>query len=579
MENHTGKLNFFTTARFLWGYMKDKKLQYFLFYIGWLFHTIVGVITPIIFGIMINRIVYYNDLRTFIKVGLVFFYATVFGIILYYMIYEMYAYLWNGINRGLRMDMFEQLQSLSAAEMVSLQYGDTVNMIQFWSMTGVNFVIRNIVHNANNIFRIVLCIVIIFRISPLFGAVSAVMIPLSVFTAFKIGSRIRKNSEKSKEKYAGYISWLFEIISSLSELRFWSAEKVILKKYNHKLDEMNQLNSKIAVDNTAGNELLANIRNVILVIQYVLLACYAVYGGFMVGTVTVMLTYFTMLSNALSDLAKNSMDAQERIAVIERIYAFLRKEKADCGGKKCELKEKISTISFENCSFQYSSGQPAVLDSLNFSVRQGEKVAIVGSSGAGKSTLLNLVLGLYQPQEGKVLLNGKDLTQYNKVSLYDHISVVFQQVLLLKGTIRENLLMGSGELPEEELVKACRAAGIYEYIRSQENGFDMEIERWGRNLSGGQKQRIGLARAYLRDSDLIIMDEATASLDRKNEELILENWDEILYGRTCLVVSHRLSTVMKCDRIILLKNGRIQKIGTPEEMKERCPEFRELFAM
>ncbi len=573
------KLNFFTTTRFLWRYMRDKKLQYVLFYIGWLFQTVVEVITPIIFGIMINRIVYYNDLATFLKVGLVFFYVTVFGIILYYMIYEMYGYLWNGINRGLRMEMFGQLQRLSAAEMVSLQQGDTVNMIQYWSMTAVNFVIRNIVHNANNIFRIILCIVIIFRINPVFGAVSVVMVPLSVFTAFRIGSRIRKNSEKNKEKYAKYISWLFEVISSLGELRFWSAEKTILKRYHDKLDEMNQLNSKIAMQNTAGTELLENIKNGILVIQYVLLACYAVYGGLMVGTVTVMLTYFTMLSSALSGFAKNTMDAQERISIIERMYAFLCKETTDGKDGQYELKERITEISFQNCSFRYGSEQPVVLDSLDFSIRQGEKVAVVGSSGSGKSTLLNLVLGLYPPQEGSILLNGRDLVQYSRVSLYDHISVVFQQVLLLKGTIRENLFMGSDGIPEEELVRACKAAGIYDYIQSQEHGFDTVIEQWGRNLSGGQRQRLGIARAYLRATDLIIMDEATASLDRKNEELILENQNEILQGRTCLVVSHRLRTVMQCDRVLLLKDGRIQGMGTPEEMKERCPEFRELFAL
>lgn len=559
--------------------MRDKKLQYVLFYVGWLFQTVVEVITPIIFGIMINRIVYYNDLATFLKVGLVFFYVTVFGIILYYMIYEMYGYLWNGINRGLRMEMFGQLQRLSAAEMVSLQQGDTVNMIQYWSMTAVNFVIRNIVHNANNIFRIILCIVIIFRINPVFGAVSVMMVPLSVFTAFRIGSRIRKNSEKNKEKYAKYISWLFEVISSLGELRFWSAEKTILKRYHDKLDEMNQLNSKIAMQNTAGTELLENIKNGILVIQYVLLACYAVYGGLMVGTVTVMLTYFAMLSSALSGFAKNTMDAQERISIIERMYAFLCKETTDGKDGQYELKERITEISFQNCSFRYGSEQPVVLDSLEFSIRQGEKVAVVGSSGSGKSTLLNLVLGLYPPQEGSILLNGRDLAQYSRVSLYDHISVVFQQVLLLKGTIRENLFMGSDGIPEEELVRACKAAGIYDYIQSQEQGFDTVIEQWGRNLSGGQRQRLGIARAYLRATDLIIMDEATASLDRKNEELILENQNEILQGRTCLVVSHRLRTVMQCDRVLLLKDGRIQGMGTPEEMKERCPEFRELFAL
>ena len=218
------------------------------------------------------------------------------------------------------------------------------------------------------------------------------------------------------------------------------------------------------------------------------------------------------------------------------------------------------------------------MDSVSFSIACGEKVAIVGGSGAGKSTLLNLVLGLYHPKQGEILLNGKNIKQYNRSSLYQYISVVFQQILLFKGTIRENLQMGE-DITEAELIKACKAAGIYEYILNQENGFDTIIESWGNNLSGGQKQRLGIARAYLKKSDLVIMDEATASLDAENEALILENLDEILQGRTCMVVSHRLSTVMSCDRIILLKSGKICAMGTPTEMKNNCLEFKELFAL
>lgn len=577
--NHTeSKLNFCTAFQFLWKYMRDMRLRYFLFYFGWLFHTIVDVITPIVFGAMINQIVYDNNLTAFIKMGFGFLCITVSGIILYYIIYEMYGYLWNGMNRRLRMGMFEQLQKLRASELVALPHGDTVHMIQFWSIEGVNFMVRNIVHNVNNIFRIVLCIVIIFLINPVFGAVTVIMVPVSVAATLKIGSRIRKNSEENKDKYAKYMRWLFEVADSLGELRLWSAEKAILKKYNRKLHEMNRLNSKIEMDNVAGRELLANIKNVILVIQYVLLAYYAVHDSLKIGIITVMITYFTMLSISLSELVTNNMDAQKRIAVIERIHTFLEKERIDDAVEKCDLKENIVEISFENCSFQYGSAGARVLDSVNFSIHNGEKVAIVGSSGSGKSTLLNLMIGLYEPVKGKLLLNGNDITQYNKSSLYDHMSVVFQQVLLFKGTIRENLQMGEN-IPERELIEACRAAGIEEYISNQEKGFDTVIEKWGENLSGGQRQRLGIARAYLRKSDLVIMDEATSTLDRENEELILEKWDEILHGRTCIVVSHRLNTVMNCDRIILLKDGRIHRIGTPVEMREQCQEFRELFAL
>lgn len=572
------KFNFYKTFRFLWKYTNGLRIQYILFYMGWLFQTVVEVITPIIFGIMINQIVYNNNLTAFVRIGMVFLGITVLGIILYYGIYEMYGYLWNGINRRFRMGMFEQLQKLSADEMTSLNHGDTVNMIQFWSTECVNFMVRNIVHNVNNIFRILLCIIVIFGVNPMFGFITVVMVPVSVFATFRARDRIRKNSKKNRDNYSKYISWLFEVANSLSELRLWSVENIILKKYEKRLKEMNRLDSKIEMDNVFGGEIVANIKNLILVIQYVLLAYYAINDDLKVGVITVMLSYFTTLSSSLSELVKNNMDAQKRMAVVEKIYHFLNKERSDQDIEKCSLDKAITEITFKNCSFRYGSVQPLILDSVNFSIQRGEKVAIVGSSGSGKSTLLSLMLGLYAPVEGNLFLNGKDISEYDRSSLYEHISAVFQQVLLFKGTIRDNLQMGL-DIPETELIKACEAAGIYEYVLEQEKGFDTEIERWGKNLSGGQRQRIGIARAYLRRSDLVIMDEATSSLDDENEKVILSKWDQVLNGRTCVVVSHRISTVMGCDRVILLKDGRIHAVGTPTEMREQCQELRELFAL
>lgn len=192
------KLNFMTTFRFLWQYVRDMKWKYAFFYVGWLFHTIVGVIAPILFGNMIDEVIYENDLRGFLRMSLFFLGMTLFGIALYYIIYEMYGCLWNGMNRRLRAAMFEQLQHLEASELTSLQHGDTANMIQFWSNEGVHFMIRNVVHNANNLFRILLYLVFLFRINPVFGIVSVVMVPVSVSATFAVNDRIRANSRKKQ---------------------------------------------------------------------------------------------------------------------------------------------------------------------------------------------------------------------------------------------------------------------------------------------------------------------------------------------------------------------------------------------
>lgn len=583
-------LTFYTTFQYLVRLVPDYKLQYALFYFGWLFQTIVGIVTPIIFGIMINQIVYYRNLDSFISIGLVFLYITVFGSILYYLIYEMYAYLWNAMNRKLRLKMYLHFQKLTMAEYNTLKHGDTVNMIQFWAIEGVNFLIRNVVHNFNNIFRIVICIGIIIYADWRFAIITVLLVPASVLLSGKIGRRVRSNSAKSKAVYSQYIGWLFETVHGFGELRLLGAEKQVTRKLGQKQDDMNEKNNKVILENLLAGEGLANFKAIILLVQYGLMAYLAVHNGMTIGMITILLTLFNMTSDSLSELVSRYMDGQKRISVIQKIKDFLDKEtinKAQDGSRNLkegigraqdssvDLDEKITEIQLSHVSFSYGEGE--VLKDISMTIGRGKKIAIVGNSGNGKSTLLNLLLNLYQPTEGCVLVNGKDLRKINMESYYDKISVVFQNVMLLRGTIKENLCMGRN-VPEDRIKECCNAASIYDEIAAFRDGLQENVTDAGKNLSGGQRQRIGLARAYLKDSDVIFMDEATASLDVKNEGRITDEWNHILADKIAVVVSHRLNVAMNCDLIFMIKNGCIQAFGTPEQMMENA-EFRELFAI
>lgn len=571
------KMNFWSATKFIYRFMRDMKLQYMLFYVGWLFHTVVVVITPIIFGVMINQIVYYNNIEKFIQVGMVFLYVTIFGVILYYLIYEMYADVWNGINGNLRRSMFRHLQRLSAEELVRLDHGETVGMIKYWTMECVNFVVRNIVHNINNILKILACIFIIFKISPIFGGITIVLVPLSVTVSLKIGKKIRDNSDKNRDEYGSYLSWLFEVVHGLSDIKLMGAEEKVYDKLDKKLIGINGWKQKIAEENALGNELLVNIKNVILILQYGLLAYFAIHENLTIGTIMVLLTFFNTLSDSLSQVAKSYMDAQYRISIVQKIKDFFEKETMAQEGKSGEcVCDHIQRIEFVDCDFSY--GESKVLKNVSFSIERGEKVAIVGASGSGKTTLLNMLLGFCSPHRGLVMVNGKMLQDYSTESYYEHVSAVFQQVILLEGTLYDNLGMGE-EISEKRLKEVCEAAAIYDEIMGWQDGFATKVEIGGTNFSGGQKQRMGIARAYLRNSDLVIMDEATSALDSEKEERIIAEWGKILKDRMCVMVSHRLNTVLHCDKIIMLKDGEVFEIGTPEEFMESNKEFKELFAI
>ena len=571
-------LNFYTTAKFLWAHMDGLKKHYLLFYFCWLFHTVANVVSPLIFGEMIDCVIYENDLQGFLKIGMGFFGITVFGIALYYVTYELYSVVGHGIHRQLRVRLFRKLQTLTAEEMTALQHGDTENMILFWTTEGLNFMVRNLIHSANNILRILFCLIVMFMINPVFGMVSVVIVPLSVIATFSIGKRIRANSGKGNEIYARYVSRLFEIAGAFPEIKVWGAKDYVLKKYDSNLKEMNRVRAKLELDNCVGNEVLVNIKNVILVIQYGLLAYFAITQNLQVGTITVMLAYFTTMSGSLADVAKYYMDAQQRISIIERIYRFLEKKGMDKAGKGVQPDGRSNEIKVKECSFRYQNSENQVLQGIDFSVKRGEKVAVVGGSGAGKSTLLNLLLGLYEPQQGEILLDDISLAQIDRDALYRRFGAAFQHVLLFSGTIRENLEMGE-TISEEELQRACRNAGIAEYISEQKEGLDTVLERWGSNLSGGQRQRFGIARAYVQGADFVFLDEVTAALDTETEELVLKQLEDGLQGRGCVMVSHRLKTVEACDRVIVLKDGRICAEGTPQLLREQCEEYQRLFGL
>ena len=577
-ETQEKTLNFGSTVKFLWSLMDGMRKQYLLFYLCWLFHTIAGVVSPLIFGEMIDCVIYENDLPGFLKISAGFFGITVFGIALYYVTYELYSVVGNGIHRRLRIGIFRKLQTLTAEEMTALQHGDTGNMILFWTTEGLHFMVRNVVHNLNNCLRILVCLVVMFLINPVFGLVSVVIVPLSVIATFSIGKRIRTNSGKGNEIYAKYISRLFEIAGAFSEIKIWGAKEYVLKKYDGDLKEMNRVRAKIETDNCVGNEVLANIKNVILVIQYGVLAYYAIVGNLQVGIITVMLAYFNTMSRSLAEVAKYYMDAQQRISIIERIYRFLGKKGMDKAGNGVQPEGRSNEIKVKNCSFRYQNSETDVLNDIDFSVKRGEKVAVVGGSGAGKSTLLNLLLGLYEPQRGEVLLDDISLTKIDREALYRRFGAAFQHVLLFSGTIRENLEMGE-TIAEEELKNACHNAGISGYISEQKEGLNTVLERWGSNLSGGQRQRLGIARAYVQGADFVFLDEVTAALDADTEELVLNRLEEGLQGRGCVMVSHRLKTVEACDRVIVLKDGRICAEGTPQRLREQCEEYQSLFGL
>ncbi|MBP4139218.1 MULTISPECIES: ABC transporter ATP-binding protein [Flavobacterium] len=412
--------------------------------------------------------------------------------------------------------------------------------------------------------------VILGSISPKLTLMMLAIVPVVAVAAVIFGRFIRKYGKKTQDKVAESQVIVEETLQGISNVKAFANEWYELERYKNKIKEI----VKIAIK---GGQYRGYFASFIILCLFGCVVAVVWYGITLtikgevqgVGDLISFVLYTTFIGASFGGIAEMYAQIQKAVGATERVFELLEETPEEINAnKKGVILEKIKgNVTFKNVAFSYPSRKEIeVLKDVNFSADFGQKIALVGPSGAGKSTISSLLLRFYDITSGEILVDGKSIYDYDLENLRGNMSIVPQDVILFGGTIRENIAYGKPDATDEEIFLAAKQANALNFVEGFPEKFETLVGERGVKLSGGQRQRIAIARALLKNPSILILDEATSSLDSESEKLVQEALEVLMEGRTSIIIAHRLSTIRKADKILVLDNGKITEEGTHQEL-------------
>ena len=472
----------------------------------------------------------------------------------------------NGLLKKLRESLYSKVLVMPIPYFINKKKGDLMSRITADILEIQTSYLSILELMVREPLTILFTLIVMFTISPELTLFVILFIPISGFIISIIGKRLRKDSKEVQQQQSNFLSIIDETISGQKVIKSFLSESFFSRKF----DKINHLlykysNKVINRKNLAGpfSEFMG-----ILVIGVLLW-----FGGRMVLVSesisgTTFIVFMGLAYNILTpakNLSKSFYSIKKGNAAAERVFEIIEYDKyTNDWTRNIEIEEFKDKISFQDLEFSY--GESKILDGITFTIKKGESVALVGSSGSGKSTIANLLNGFFSADSGSLLIDGINISDIKRESLYKNISIVTQESILFNDNIFNNIKIGNLDAEKEDIIRAAKEANAHEFIEEQINGYETVIGDYGNKLSGGQKQRLTIARAMLKSPSILILDEATSSLDSKSEKKIQDAINKLMQGKTSLIIAHKFSTIKKCDKIILIDKGRIIAQGTHEEL-------------
>ena len=570
--------NFKKTLKKTFKYLKEYKISLIIVVILTMLSTVFSIVGPKILGNATTEI--FKGISSKLSGGTGVNFDNVFKILftlgILYVVSAIFSYIQGFIMTNiaqktsykLRKEIIEKINYMPFSYFDKKSYGETLSVITNDSdnlSMGINQSATQLISSITALLGI---FIMMLTINVTMTLVTLILIPISLVLVSFIVKKSQHYFKDNQEYLASVNGKVEEMYSGQNIIKAFNNEEYMVndfKKENEKL-------YNCAWKSNFISGLMHPIMNFTGNLGYVGIAVLGAYnvvkGRITIGNVQSFIQYAKNFTQPINQMAQISATLQSTIASAERIFDFLEEKEEPKVTNPIKLNNVLGNVEFKHVSFGYDEDNIIIHD-FNAKVKAGQKIAIVGPTGAGKTTMVKLLMKFYQPTKGSILLDGVDLSNINRSDLKGIFGMVLQDTWLFSGTIMENIRYGKIDATDEEVINAAKSANINHFIMTQPDTYNMVLNEETNNISGGQKQLLTIARAILSDPKVLILDEATSSVDTRTEILIQKAMDELMKGRTSFIIAHRLSTIKNADLILVMNNGDIVEQGTHEELLKK----------
>lgn len=455
-------------------------------------------------------------------------------------------------------------------------FGDTLSRVTNDIDSVSNGLQQSFIQVVSGVLTLVLVLVMVFTIQPVMAWLVVLIIPVSILISIAVAKRSQKQFKAQQDSLGELNGAITELYTGYNEILLFGRQKPSQERFR----EINGRLQKHALKAQFISSIMSPLisLSVYLCIGGVAVSgtVFVIQGMLTVGNLQAFIRYIWQCNEPLSQVAQLSAQIQAAFAGLKRIFEILDEpEEVPDPDPGVQLTQIKGNVEFDHVSFGY--GDTPVIRDLDIKIKNGQMVAIVGPTGAGKTTIINLLLRFYDTDSGRILIDGVDIRTMKREDLRSMFGMVLQDTWLFSGSIYENIRYGRLDARKDEVIDAAKTANVHHFIRTLPKGYDMEIDEEGSNISQGEKQLLTIARAVLKDPKILILDEATSSVDTRLEKMLQEAMHKLLAGRTSFVIAHRLSTIKNADLILVLKEGQIVETGTHQELLEKKGYYEQLY--